>query len=451
MTLFAFACGSSAVPGIRDLGSASRWPMLFVLLGVAVVWAVVERPRTRPVWTPYAIAAAFVVLALLSSFWSVDPRLTFQRAVSLGVLFAGAGLFGLVAAERSEAVVAVLAGVVVGSVVVAVAGIAVFVFDRQDAVQYNGEGSFDRFRGLGENPNTVPMLFALAIPIVAWTAISARGALRRLGVGAFFLLAASIVVSESRGGLLGAVAALTVAALLAPGSLARRFATVVVISFVVAGGFLVSNALTPSTQREPGVVSVSQPLDTTAPAPAYQASAATLVPFIPRADEFGRPAFGGDQESSRSRFRTSGRFGAWRMAVEQGAERPLLGFGFGTEERVFVDRLYVLQSGRPENSYVGLFLQLGGAGAVLFLAFALSLAWHGLRTFRRLRGAERAQLALLMAVLGAGLVLALVQSYVYSVGNVATVTFWLSAFLLSGTAARARSGGSTIGEARRSE
>ena len=55
---------------------------------------------------------------------------------------------------------------------------------------------------------------------------------------------------------------------------------------------------------------------------------------------------------------SSGRFEAWRGAIRQGNERPIAGYGFGTEGDVFVDRYYGLDSNLTENSYVGLYLQL---------------------------------------------------------------------------------------------
>jgi hypothetical protein len=49
--------------------------------------------------------------------------------------------------------------------------------------------------------------------------------------------------------------------------------------------------------------------------------------------------------------------------------------------------------------------------------------------FRRPHGPERALLAATAAVVAAGFVVAFFQSYLYSVGNIATLPFWIAAAL----------------------
>jgi O-antigen ligase len=100
------------------------------------------------------------------------------------------------------------------------------------------------------------------------------------------------------------------------------------------------------------------------------------------------------------------------------------GYGFGTEDRVFVDRYVFFNSNVPENSYIGLFLQLGLVGLALLGAFTLFAIVRALRT----AGGPNA--AACAAVVAAGLVLALFQSYLYAAGNNATAAFWISGFLL---------------------
>src|SRR5207253_10666321 len=127
-----------------------------------------------------------------------------------------------------------------------------------------------------------------------------------------------------------------------------------------------------------------------------------------------------------------GRLPAWRGAVEQAAQRPLEGYGFGTEERVFVDRYYPFLSDRPENSYIGMLLQLGAVGLLAFLALVGSIAWQGVRVLSRLRPDQRPAGAACLAVVAAGLVIAIAQSYITSVGSPPTAPFWLCAFMLTG-------------------
>jgi protein-S-isoprenylcysteine O-methyltransferase Ste14 len=84
-----------------------------------------------------------------------------------------------------------------------------------------------------------------------------------------------------------------------------------------------------------------------------------------------------------------------------------------------------------ENSYVGLYLQLGLAGLALFLLVVARALLVGFRS------AGSADVAVPpVAVVSAGLVLAVGQSFVYSVGATGTVPFWICVFLTSALAPR---------------
>jgi hypothetical protein len=96
------------------------------------------------------------------------------------------------------------------------------------------------------------------------------------------------------------------------------------------------------------------------------------------------------------------------------------------------------QGAYVEDAYLGLFLQLGVAG---LLVFAAAIVLSGRRLGARLADAgprERGLAAGFAGAVVAGLVLALTQSFVYSAGNVATLTFWVS-LLCAAAALRQRS------------
>ena len=81
-------------------------------------------------------------------------------------------------------------------------------------------------------------------------------------------------------------------------------------------------------------------------------------------DEIGHPAL----SKAATTTVASGRIAAWEGALEQIGDRPILGYGFGTEQKVFIDRWYYFQGGSAENSYLGLLMQLGAVGLALVLA-----------------------------------------------------------------------------------
>ena len=97
-------------------------------------------------------------------------------------------------------------------------------------------------------------------------------------------------------------------------------------------------------------------------------------------DELGHPPLGGYRPPvERTLLGSSGRAQAWVGGVQQAARRPILGYGFGTEDRVFVDRFYAFEGDFVENSYIGTFLQLGAAGVALLVGLLVTLAWNAYR------------------------------------------------------------------------
>jgi MFS family permease len=88
----------------------------------------------------------------------------------------------------------------------------------------------------------------------------------------------------------------------------------------------------------------------------------------------------------------------------------------------------------PENSYIGLFLQVGAAGLAAFAVFLGVVLAQGTLALSRLADRERRLGAACAGAIVGGLVLAIFQSYLYSVGNNATAAFWICVFLLGGLA-----------------
>jgi O-antigen ligase len=416
-TVLAFAAGSSSIPRITSIGHPLRWAVLVALLGATALWAL---PRPSAPRTSLVAAAALVGLAVLSTAWSVEPRTTLERAGSLGLLFATCLVLAAAAAGRPDRVAALLYGLLAGAVVVGLLGLLLLWVAHGDAVTVASTEAPARYRGFGQDPNTVALLFAVAVPIGTWAVATARR--RALPVACVVLCAGTIAASGSR----GALAAATVGALVVALAIARRrrvVAVAVVVAAAVAGGWIA--ALPKAAATNP-------------PAPVVHAGPAAKPGYLnaelsyPLSADVGQPLPGGGQPPvTRSFFGSSGRVDAWRGALHETARRPVAGHGFGTEQAVFVDRYYRFVGGLPENSYVGMALQLGAAGLVALAALVVALALAG---FRALAGPRRELAAAGLGVLAAGLVVAVVQSYLYSVGNIAAAALWIPAFLLPAVA-----------------
>jgi hypothetical protein len=410
LTVLGIAFSSSWSTGLQDIGRPVRAVGLAALTVLALAYA--WRRGGHLDRAVIATAATFAAVAVVSAAWSVEPRHTLANATAFAAVLVVAA--ALARGADREARRRLLWALLSGAALVAVAGVLVVFMSPHDAVQAATRSVGRRYRGIGVNPNTDAMLFALAVPLSAVLWLEAGRRARLAVTGLFLLFATSIVAAGSRGAAAAAVAGLLVLAVAyGPARLPRAVTAGAAVALAVTAVF---------------VTAVSAPLT-----PAQAARAKTLVgntePYTPKdaeyilrmSDEIGS----GSSGSSRSVFDTSGRLEAWRGAIRQSVDRPLLGYGFGTEEAVFLDRYRAFEGGVPENSYIGVFLQLGVFGLALFLALVVALVAAARRC-----GGQAAAIGL--AALATGLVLAGVQSYTYAVGNVATLALWLCVFVAAG-------------------
>jgi hypothetical protein len=438
-TVCAFAMGSSSVNLAMRIGGPLRWILLCVLAACATPFGM---PYLSALHRRLAVATASLVgVALLSAFWSVTPRLSAEHAMSFAVMMAGVALL-VAGASHSRARVERLLIAVLGAVdVVGIAGLVVLVIDHQTAVQPGGVSMPARMRGFGQNPNTCAMLFALALPIAEWLVVSTQRLWIRFTAGAScVLLYGSIMASGSRGALLAAAAGTVLFLGLMSGT-ARRIIPLEAIAIVFfLGTFQVAGTRTAAVPpgRQAGRPPVTDRHGPSGASPATLIAPATSrfrvgimrgltkadvgVPFVARSNEIGSPPI---YQYKPITSYGSGRVFAWLWAVRQGLEVPVLGYGFGSEAAVFVDRFYLFESSLTENSFVGMFLQLGIVGVLLLLLPFLVVGQVVLRAVRR-DADNRSIVAAAAGVVGAGFVVAFFQSYLYSVGNLATLTLWLA-------------------------
>jgi O-antigen ligase len=416
---------------VKSIGLSLRWVTLLALVLVAFVLAA----RRRVVeLRGFVLAAGLLGLFLLSLFvasaaWSVDPKLTIERAVTFGAALGAAAALASAARERPALVRSLIVGAVAGVGVVTAVGFVLYPFYPQQSADQASIALEFRFKGLGENPNTVSMLAGLTIPLVLWALVEARARIARAAAAAVLVLSyATIVLSGSRGGLLAAL----VGALAFSVSRARRAAlTTAAVSIVAFFAAIV-------------LMQIPQPLGNPPPSatPPTPVAPKPKGPVLPPPPPAATPAISanrglgplevetGTGNGRRTFFGSSGRVQAWRGAIDQANERPLLGYGFGTEDVVFLDHFSAFQGGRPENSFVGAYLQVGLVGLAAFVGLIGVIAAAAVRALRRLRGPARTVLGACFGVFAGGCALMLVQSYAYSAGNLTSVTLWTFALAL---------------------
>jgi O-Antigen ligase len=416
---------SNIRPWNIPVGRTVRWAALAELAVLAIALAVVARTRARP--GPLAgVVAAFVALALASALWSPDPGQTFGRSLGLLVAFVASGALALAALRQPLLAEYVVLALLAGVLLLAVGGLVGLWYDADRAIVPATTQSPARYTGLGGNPNMMAMLIALVTPAAVWALTEARSwGGRAIAAGGLMLLYGSLVASGSRGALVGALLGTLVFALGA-GSTRLRIAGVAVALFVLGVGLM---QLPQPSETNPVIR-----YDIVPPAtpPLGPADAQARLPLE---SEIGFPA-PGDDPFRRSLFTSSGRLDAWRGALDQARERPVAGYGFGTEDGVFADRYYLHYSALVENSYLGTLLQLGLVGLGLLLAALVLLAARAL-AHDRFPASIRGAAAACAGAVVCGLFLAFSQSFLTSVGSPAMIPFWLCAFLLVGVTSRA--------------
>ena len=418
------ACGSAWSPGVRSVAGPLRWWGLGGLCLLALAYAIAEGRMPRPVPAAYALAGALLAVGLVSAFWSVQPNLTLDHWVSFGTVIVTAVAVSVTVAGSEEATARILVAVLAGAALVGVVGLVVYLASPDSAVQAATTETPARYRGLGQNPNTVAMLLAAGMPIAVWL-IGRRGwAARAVVAAALLLLAGSVVASGSRTAIAAGFGTAVIPAVLLPRTPGLRIAGGAAAIGALALAFAISEV--PSPNPEAHAPSVFRPTNCT---PRDAECRLRLE------DELGRPS-GFRRAEKRGLLGSSGRLEAWQGALDQGTQRPLLGFGFGTEGEVFVDRYYRFEGGLTENSFVGFFLQLGSVGLLLLVALLVSILGAAAVALRRLSAAPRATAGACLAVLVVGLILAFSQSFLYAAGNTATLSVWICAFLLPALAGR---------------
>ncbi|HZB23865.1 MAG TPA: O-antigen ligase family protein [Gaiellaceae bacterium] len=408
------------VPEFRPL----RTFVLFELAVLTVAYVVVSRARVRRL-PGMVVVGAFTAVALLSTAWSVSPRLTLERGAGFAALIIAAGALGTAVAARRVIAAQAAVALVVATVLIAVAGLVELWHAFDQAVLPATKGQGWRYNGIGQNPNQVAMLIGITSPLTLWMLRTAPGRLRLLAWGSAVVLAGTLVASGSRGAIFATFAGCVVYLL---ATVERRRVAVAVAAAVVFVGAISATQLPQPADENPvlnerfGATPKLSPRD--------------LNAGLPLESELGFPGQNAENGPTRTLFFTSGRLEAWELAVRQSARRPVAGYGFGAEDETFIDRSYLFVSDIVENSFIGALLQLGLVGlGLLVVALVLPLAaWWRARD-------ESDELAAAYAGTSiAGIVLAVPQSYLTSVGSPPTAPFWIAFFVLAGlSAARARS------------
>lgn len=438
VTVVGAVLAAGAILPWLGFGRKLRWVGLFALAALALLYAFRRRGdlQLMPV---YGAAGVLLALAFVSAAWSASPLLTIARSLALALLFVACGALAQATAGRTEAIRRVLEGVLAATAAVGLGGLLVLLFRHDRAVAPATTDLPARYQGLGGGPDTAMMVLAVGMPLAAHAFHESTRLRWRLAAGFLLaLLVGSIVASGSRGALAGGFAGVLVYSVVSVVGVRRRVLAAAVVLVVFGVSLFVSRIPDPK-QPERATAAAVRP----AGAGSLAASRASTPRYLDAneylrlQDDVGHPPFGEAAGTPpHTIFGTSGRAEAWQGAIDQGVKRPLLGYGFGTEARVFVDRFVGFNSSVPENSYIGLFLQVGLIGLGAFLALVVLLLVRAARALPGLEGRELRLAAACAGGLVVGLVLCFFQSYIYAVGSNATAAVWICGFLLAAATPR---------------
>ena len=379
LTSAALVIGSSSFALSPRVTLTAKFAVMGAVGATAFTW-IRGVPERR---VPHSFAVAFlglVGLAVVSTGYSIAPAATFEHGLSLLVLWLAVAVAIPLAWRDQEDFLRLLIGVAAVAVATVAAGVILtaggFLAGFEDA----------RFQGIFANPNTLAFFVAPILPSLV-LAISEK-AVRRRGVLMItvVVIAAALVMSGSRAGLLSCAVGTAVGFAAARRS-GRVLAVVLVITALVGALLVVSGlSVRPGTESREGLL---------------------------------------------ERGTGSGRLVAWPDGLRLIAEHPITGIGFATTPIVFPvardQRLFKGfegQFGRLHNSYLEAALDLGWPGAVFVFLLALSGAVAAWRASRR-RDAWGGFGAILVAGIVGGMVEAFFESGLLAAGGLLAFHFWL--------------------------
>lgn len=401
-----------------------RWWPVVLLAAVAPFLYYRQRRLPRPIHSFDLVAVSFLTLAAVSSLYSISPLLTLGRTGSLAVVYLAVfwGVWSGVDYMGSRPIVR---GFVLATAIVFIANpLTVPLQDLSSAI-FGG-----RFRGFLESANTVGLYAGFMLPLVLWASAESEWQRYRWLLG---VLVVSLFLSQSRTGLAAALAGGGYFVYHACPRQRKRLA-------LVAAMFLALNVAWSQIAFGTQLLELRWPWPAVLHAASHQAGDQATGGVLREGEDPKPPSFVDRIRGRWDRLKKNprnvnladlgGRLWVWREGINYLTERPLLGFGFGVEERImglhgFHEATY---GNRFHNSFLGMALQLGQVGVLLFYGPLLVLFIRERRS-----SLTYAQAPLRFALRGlclAALVMSCFESWIYAAGNAFVFPFWTSVMLL---------------------
>jgi len=366
-----FLLSTVEIESLAVFNESLRW----VMLGLGVfIFLLLRAPfgirKLSNLLLADIIMIAFLLLFLVSYFWSIDPPYTFKRALSLVLLYGCSfWTFWYYADRFSEEML--LRKILLIVVIVLTLNILLAPFFPSALTR-------GRFSGIFVNPNNIGMIAGLSAPLAFSLWLKTR---QHFYLFAFLIPVVSLLAAGTRSALLGVFIAMS----LILASVFRRHPVrtflIVLLAVIAAVIFIQTDYFIEHVLREESL----------------------------------------ETASNRVFF--------WDLAKGYIARRPLLGHGFGTD--IFIHEYYGLRLTTVGlrgygvmSSYYGLAVQLGWVVMGVFFTLLWLLALRCVLVHRR-----NPQLVGLGATLISGLVISFFEPAIYSAGNAFAFLFWICVML----------------------
>jgi O-antigen ligase len=313
--LVVFLAASIPLEGMGSVGSVFKLPRLAAMAALGgVVLSICAGARFRPLDRVVGWAAAFTGWVGLSYFWSIDPAVTLTRALTFVQLLLLVWVVWQEATDEERCLV-LMKAYVAGAAVACIVSLA------------RGSDRFIERFSLGD-PNTFGVLTVIAVAMAAY--IVHREPRSRWGWACrpFMVLAAVVVVLTASRTATVALAVVCVVLLVDRRTVSLGRLALLAVAFV--GFLVVAGRVVDSAQIER-----IQSLEA-------EVTEGTL----------------------------GGRLPLWRLAWDRFTDRPVTGIGASTFR---LEAEQSLGRGRaPHSTFVGILVELGTVGLVLFLTVLLS-------------------------------------------------------------------------------
>ena len=373
LTTLTLMLAASSSSGIKTATLQLRW--VFLILCAFHVFGDILLGRTvRKIKMFDCFAIAFIFYAFLSVSYSPFRHLTLERATTLLLLYVS--IFWIIwkyaYTEGPEKVVDLVLWATM--LIVLASYLKLFIHPAQAF-------KLGRFAGIFGNPNTVGMTFSILLPLSIWQYFDTK---KKAALFLFFLMLIGILLSASRSSINAMVVSMGYF-IYARSEKYRPLVFFFSMSFILILAWIIETLL------KQFFINYFR------------------VETIPTA---------------------AGRIEFWSIGLGLISSRPIFGYGFGIEEKLFSLKHIIGYEGVEihfHNSYLGMALQLGIIGFLIFFGPLFMLLFKEI--FSR-KSSDTLLRCALQASIIAGLVVSFFESWLYSVGNCQTFPFWIMVMLL---------------------